>query len=158
MKLGIILMLSWYFERNSKKGIIGEVILPGIILFVPSGLVLLEKHLSGTIIITLIGIAIIFVSSSKLKGMLLTYGGIGIIGGVIFLLTNSYAMKRIQSFLNPTTDILTDKWQTTQGLYAIGSGGLCGTGLFNSIQKSSGFLKPLLLSFKKELGIVFVMH
>ena len=30
--------------------------------------------------------------------------------------------------------------------------------LFNTIQKSSGFLKPLLLSFKKELGIVFVMH
>ncbi|MBQ7760824.1 MAG: cell division protein FtsW [Clostridia bacterium] len=142
MKLGVIMMLSWYYDRRTKTGILYELILPGIILFVPAVLVLLEKHLSGTIIVALIGLSIIFVAGTKIKGMIFTYGGVALTGGALFLLTNSYAMKRIESFLNPTSDILTDKWQTTQGLYAIGSGGLWGTGFFNSLQKYSYVSEP----------------
>ena len=51
-------------------------------------------------------------------------------------------MKRIESFLNPNADKLSDKWQTTQGLYAIGSGGLWGKGIGNSIQKYSYVSEP----------------
>ena len=74
--------------------------------------------------------------------MAITYGTVGVFGAVLFLLTNEYAMKRIQSFLNPNADILSDKWQTTQGLYAIGSGGLWGRGFGNSVQKYSYVSEP----------------
>lgn len=144
MKLGIILMLSWYVDRSKDKNktFFKEIILPGIILFSACGLVLLEKHLSGTLIIAFIGISILFVSGLSVKRMSLTYGSTAIIGGVIFLLTNSYAMKRIESFLNPNADVLSDKWQTTQGLYAIGSGGFFGVGFLNSRQKYSYVSEP----------------
>lgn len=142
MKLGVVMMLSWYYEKLTKKGFLYELLIPGIILFLPAMLVLLEKHLSGTIIVALIGISIIFAVGTKIKGMIITYGGVALAGGTIFLLTNSYAMKRIESFLNPSTDILSDKWQTTQGLYALGSGGLWGTGFFNSLQKFSYVSEP----------------
>ena len=49
-------------------------------------------------------------------------------------------MKRIESFLNPNADVLSDKWQTTQGLYAIGSGGFFGKGYLHGTQTAYGFV------------------
>lgn len=144
MKLGLILMLSSYIAKTegAKKTFVKEIIFPGLILFGACGLVLLEKHLSGTIILALIGISILFISGISLKKAIISYGGTGIVAGTIFLLTNSYAMKRILSFFNPNADILSDKWQTTQGLYAIGSGGVFGLGYFASRQKYSYVSEP----------------
>ena len=144
MKLGIILILSWYISKKQgeKITILNEIIFPGIFLFGACGLVLLEKHLSGTIIIALIGLSILFISGASIKKMSLVYGLTALAGGAIFLFTNSYAMKRIESFLNPNADVLSDKWQTTQGLYAIGSGGLFGLGYTNSRQKYSYVSEP----------------
>ncbi len=144
MKLGIILMLAWYIDKQKekKRTIVSEIILPGVVLFSACGLVLLEKHLSGTLIIAFIGICVLFVAGSSVKKMSLIYGITALVGGTIFLLTNSYAMKRIESFLNPNADILSDKWQTTQGLYAIGSGGFFGVGFLNSRQKYSYVSEP----------------
>lgn len=144
MKLGVILILSRYISNNQnvKSDYKKEILIPGIALFSACGLVLLEKHLSGTIIIALIGLSVLFISGASIKKMILTYGASALVGGVVFLLTNSYAMKRIESFLNPNADILSDKWQTTQGLYAIGSGGLFGLGYMNSRQKYSYVSEP----------------
>ena len=144
MKLGIILMLSWWADKNreSKKTFVREILFPGLILFSACGLVLLEKHLSGTVILVAIGLCVLFVSGTSVKRMVLSYGSVGISGAALFLLTNEYAMKRIESFLNPNADILSDKWQTTQGLYAIGSGGLWGRGIGNSVQKYSYVSEP----------------
>ena len=144
MKFGIIVMLSWYIDKvkDRKKNIFIEILLPGIILFAACLLVMLEKHLSGTVILAMIGLSVLFISGINLKKSIGIYGGVGLTGALIFLLTNSYAMKRIESFFNPDADILSDKWQTTQGLYAIGSGGLWGLGLFNSRQKYSYVSEP----------------
>ena len=160
MKLGIILILAWYADKNKEKsiGIVNEIIVPGIFLFGACVLVLLEKHLSGTVIIALIGLLVIFISGTDLKKMVLSYGAIGITGATAFLLTNSYAMKRIESFLNPNADFLSDKWQTTQGLYAIGSGGFFGLGYMNSIQKYSYVSEPqndfIFTIWCEEMGFV----
>ncbi|MBQ8545784.1 MAG: putative lipid II flippase FtsW [Clostridia bacterium] len=160
MKFGIIIMLSWYIDKTKarKKNIFFEIVLPGIILFSACALVMLEKHLSGTVILALIGIAVLFISGASIKKMMLTYGGFGAIGGTVFLLTNSYAMKRIESFFNPNADILSDKWQTTQGLYAAGSGGLWGLGFFNSRQKYSYVSEPqndfIFTIWCEEMGFV----
>lgn len=144
MKLGVILVLAWFISKNQNNNIkfTKEIVIPGVFLFGACGLVLLEKHLSGTIIIALIGISVLFVSGLSVKKMIITYGASSLIGAIVFLLTNSYAMKRIESFFNPNADVLSDKWQTTQGLYAIGSGGLFGLGFMNSRQKYSYVSEP----------------
>lgn len=142
MKLGIIIILSWFISKEKKKNFTNEIIVPGVFLFVSCGLILLEKHLSGTVIVALIGICIIFVSGASIKKMILTYGTIATASATIFLLTNDYAMKRIESFINPNADMLSEKWQTVQGLYAIGSGGLFGLGIGNSRQKYSYVSEP----------------
>lgn len=48
---------------------------------------------------------------------------------------SSFRMTRIQTWLNPWTDITGEGWQIIQSLYAIGSGGLFGAGLGQSKQK-----------------------
>ena len=160
MKLGIILMLSWYLEKKAdvRKTMVNEIIVPGVILFSSCALVLLEKHLSGTVILALIGLSILFIYGTSIKKMLLVYGTAGVGGATAFLLTNDYAMKRIESFLNPSADILSDKWQTTQGLYAIGSGGIFGNGFGNSIQKYSYVSEPqndfIFTIFCEETGYI----
>ncbi|MBQ7352883.1 MAG: cell division protein FtsW [Clostridia bacterium] len=142
MKLGIILIISYFSSRVKKKGFLYEIVIPGILLFLPCALVLLEKHLSGTLILVFIGLSLLFMSGISVKKMVITYGSVGIAGAILFLITNEYAMKRILSFINPSADILSDKWQTTQGLYAIGSGGFWGKGFFNSVQKFSYVSEP----------------
>ena len=160
MKFGIIVMLSWYIDKTKdhKKSIFKEILLPGVILFSACGLVMLEKHLSGTVILAMIGMSILFISGINLKKSIGIYGGIGAVGGLAFLLTNSYAMKRIESFFDPNANVLSDKWQTTQGLYAIGSGGLWGLGFFNSRQKYSYVSEPqndfIFTIWCEEMGFV----
>ncbi len=160
MKLGVILMLSRYISEKQKneKNFTNEIVFPGIILFGACGLVLLEKHLSGTVIIALIGLSVMFVSGASIKKMGLSYGTTAILGAIVFLLTNSYAMKRIESFFDPNADVLSDKWQTTQGLYAIGSGGLFGLGFTNSRQKYSYVSEPqndfIFTIWCEEMGFI----
>jgi len=95
------------------------------------------KHLSGTLIVGMIGICVIFLGGAHFGYMALT--GVVAGGGAIaaYLIANPYALKRITTFTDSNADVLSDNWQTTQGLYAIGSGGLLGTGLGGSNQKFS---------------------
>lgn len=100
-------------------------------------LVFLEKHLSGTILITLLGAVIMFIGGVKIRWFAL-FGSVGAaLAGAYIVLTNkmSYAMERIQVWLDPTIDPSGAGHQILQSLYAIGSGGLLGQGLGNSRQK-----------------------
>ena len=56
--------------------------------------------------------------------------------GCLLILVSDYAQLRVNTWLNiDKVDPLGDAYQTLQGLYAIGSGGLFGVGLGNSRQK-----------------------
>lgn len=139
-KIALILLLSWYLDKhseqidglNSKNKLKHGIIMPGLIMFGFCGLVLIEKHLSGTVILALIGLCVIFLSGASVPKMALWYGIPAVVGGVGFLLTNDYALDRIKTYLNSEADVLDELWQTTQGLYAIGNGGILGTGLGKS--------------------------
>ena len=90
------------------------------------------NNLSTAIIILGIGVILIFVSNPKyLQFIGLGAGGIGFMG--IFLAMESYRLERLAVWRDPEKY---DKgFQTIQGLYAIGSGGIFGVGLGNSLQK-----------------------
>ena len=151
MKLALVLMLAWYLDRyqhmvqerrDKKTMIVRGVLIPGVILGAACGLVLLEKHLSGTIILAAIGMIVLIIGGVHIGWTALIYGTIGLTGATVFLMTNQYALERIKSFLSPVEDILGADWQTTQGLYAIGSGGFFGVGIGNSRQKYSYVSQP----------------
>jgi cell division protein FtsW len=101
-------------------------------------LMLLEPHLSGTLLILGIGAVMMFVGGTGLKWFVLAgASGAAAIGAAVVLLPDlvPYAADRLASWLDPFADPLGDGHQTIQSLYAIGSGGATGLGLGNSRQK-----------------------
>ncbi len=138
-KFGVVLILSHVIAHKSQQM---DKFLNGFLLcFAFLGpvvvLVFLEKHLSGTILITILGAVIMFIGGVKLRWFFL-FGSVGAAMAVAYIaLTNKmgYAIERIQIWLDPTIDPTGSGHQILQSLYAIGSGGLLGQGLGNSRQK-----------------------
>lgn len=102
------------------------------------GLIVMEHHMSCTILMFLIGASLMFAGGSNWK---LFAFGLGVIVLVVFLvitfpeLLENYAGERIRAWLDKDYDPSDARWQTNNSLYAIGSGGLFGVGLGNSKQK-----------------------
>ena len=151
MKIGLVLLLAAYFGKYAeymRRGVglklrfLYGTLFPAFIIFPPCALVLLEKHLSGTIIIFMIGMIVMFLGGTSIVLTGSIYGLAGIAAGFAYVMANPYALQRILTYGNENADILSDKWQTTQGLYAIGSGGLFGLGLGQSRQKFSYVSEP----------------
>lgn len=135
-KVAVIVFLSWLIEKNIKKmGKFKSIVLTMLTILPIVGLVG-ASNLSTAIIILGIGAVMIFTASPKyLQFFWMIAGGAGFM--TIFLALESYRLERIAIWRNP--EKYEKGYQTLQGLYAIGSGGLFGRGLGNSVQKL-GFL------------------
>lgn len=116
---------------NSIKGIIQMVILPGICVVLIG-----KENLSTAIVCFAIIIIIMFVASPKIVNLVIL-GLVGVAVAAIAIFAVGYRGDRIDAWLHPETS--ENGFQTMQSLYAIGSGGLFGRGLGESIQKM-GFL------------------
>lgn len=139
-KFAVIVLFSHIISVNYKKmktfryGVAPFL----MVLLVIAGLMILEPHLSGTILIVGIGALMMFVGGTSIFWFVLAIGGVAaIVGGAVLLKPDlvPYAMSRVESWQNPWLDPLGDGHQTIQSLYAIGSGGLTGLGIGNSRQK-----------------------
>ncbi len=145
-KLAVVVILAWYVGNNKHKfqnaesrrdRFIHGVFKPSLFIFLLAGMVLIEKHLSGTVIIVAIGVIVMFLAGADWKLMIPYYLGIGGAASAAYLILNPYALRRILTYTNENADILDEKWQTYQGTLAIGSGGFLGLGLGQSRQKFS---------------------
>lgn len=139
-KFSVILTFSHIISLNHqrmKRFSVG--VLPfAAILGVLAVLMLLEPHLSGTLLLFGIGAVLMFVGGTGMRWFALAGGlGAAAIAGAVILLPDlvPYAADRLSSWIDPFSDPLGDGHQTIQSLYAIGSGGAAGLGLGNSRQK-----------------------
>lgn len=150
-KMAVVLALALYmskYEKRIKSDVPGNnsfrygVINPALIFGFICMLVALEKHISGLMIIGMLGIAVMFMGGTRLKYIFLIVGAIAV-AGVLLILVSDYARDRVTTWLFlEKADPLGSAWQTWQGLYAIGSGGLFGKGLGNSLQKFGYVSEP----------------
>ncbi|MDE5864309.1 MAG: putative lipid II flippase FtsW [Lachnospiraceae bacterium] len=91
-----------------------------------------KENLSTAIICAAITIMIVFVTSPKIKPFIVL--GLFVVAVMgFFLKIAAYRLERIKIWLHP--EDYENGYQTLQALYAIGSGGLFGKGLGQSIQK-----------------------
>lgn len=104
------------------------------ILVVTAGLVAIEPHLSGAILILGAGAALMLVGGINWAWVL---GALGAAAGMLYfaLFVVGYNTSRIQYWLNPWADAQGKGYQLSQSLITIGSGGLLGVGLGKSRQK-----------------------
>lgn len=139
-KFSIVLVFSHIISLNHDrmKSFSTGVVPFALILGVVTVLMLLEPHLSGTLLILSIGAVLMFVGGTGLKWFALAgIAGAGAIAAAVMLLPElvPYAMGRLSSWRDPFADPLGEGHQTIQSLYAIASGGAAGLGLGNSRQK-----------------------
>lgn len=148
-KLAVVMVLASYLSIHTKEvastgreSFIHGVLAPGGIIGAIGLLVALEKHISGLMIIGMIGIAVMFLGGTRLRYIFLIAGAVAL-AGTVLILVSEYAQTRVHTWLNiDTVDPLGEAWQTLQGLYAIGSGGVFGLGLFGSRQKYGYVSQP----------------
>jgi cell division protein FtsW len=150
-KMAVVLLLALIMSKYEKKIELSQrfgghfrygVLYPGLAIALICGLVMLERHLSGLIIIGLLGLVIMFIGGTQKKWMGIIIGaGVAAVGAV--LMVSDYAQKRVLTWLFiDQADPQGPAWQTLQGLNAIGSGGLFGVGLGNSRQKYGYVSEP----------------
>lgn len=124
---------------------------------VVSVLMLLETHVSGTIVICGIAVTVLLAGGANFK-FFLGCGLAAVPAGLVFLMKFPKRWGRIISFLNPFADTQAKGYQVVQGLYAIGSGGIFGLGLGQSVQKYSYLPEPyndfIFSIICEELGFV----
>ena len=142
-KTGVVMMLAFYMSRYEKKLINDKdlksefrygVFYPACIFGMICALIMLEKHISGVMIVGMIGIALMFMGGTRTKWIFMIIGAVAV-AGCLLILVSGYAQERVYTWLHIEEDPLGSSYQTLQGLYAIGSGGPFGVGLGNSRQK-----------------------
>lgn len=161
MKIALIIFMSAKISKNPGKiknfwtGLVPYLALIGVI----GGLLMFEPHMSATMIIAVIAVAIIFAAGAKMS-QLVPIGVIGMIGAFFLARMKEYRWKRMIIFLDPWQDSQGDGWQIIQSLYAIGSGGLFGVGIGKSVQKYMYIPEPhndfIFAILAEELGLVGV--
>ena len=135
-KIAIVVYISYYVSNNldKMKSLIKGVLPCLVVIGINAALIMLEHHLSGTILVVGTGLVLLFVGGVPTIWFLIAGGGIASIIAYVALFTE-YAKKRIAAWQNPFADSSGNGWQTIQSLFAVGSGGFMGLGLGNSIQK-----------------------
>lgn len=168
-KFSLVLLFAHLISLNHKKMksfTIGFLPLLGI-LGITCGLVVIEPHLSGTLLIAILGFCMMYVGGVRL-GYMLVVLGLGAVLVFVMVAVMGYEQDRIavwfhpmESFTNQITfsDGLSGRdhaWQTVQSMIAIGSGGLLGQGPGNSRQKHLFLPEPqndfVFSVFCEEMG------
>ena len=136
-KIGVIIVLAAILSSNVKKvnGLI-PMLFVFVIALVPAGMVfLITDNFSSALIIAAIGVIMLIVSCKHNKGFIALMIILVAVAAIGLMLLGGFRATRILVWLDPEQYASEGGFQVLQGLYAIGSGGLFGKGLGQSVQK-----------------------
>lgn len=158
MKPAIAMYIAYLVKTRivDLKTLRGNMVCAGIIGIVAL-LLMLETHLSGTIVIVGIAICVMIAGGTPIKPLIL---GVLVMGVVVFIYLqfDDVRMARVTSLFDPFADAQNTGYQISQSIYAIGSGRIFGLGLGESVQKYSNLPEPyndfIFSIVCEELGFV----
>ena len=159
-KFSVILLFSSLIAGNYKEmKKFGFVAFLFVLLGITCLLIVLEPHLSATVLVLAIGVVLMIVGGLAKK--FIAIGALaGVAGAVLFIISGaiSYAGDRLQYWLDPWSDATGKGFQTIQSLLAIGSGGILGRGIGQSRQKYLWVPEPhndfIFSIVCEELGLI----
>jgi len=161
-KLFLIIACSTYFATDmsrgrSLKGILGVFLYTAIV----GALIIKQPNLSTAITVVIISVGIAFVAGMHWRYLILMAGGAVAGGYYLMFIDDGYWHERVTSFMDPFQDALGSGYQVVQGLLALGSGGLYGKGLGQSVQKNLYLPEPqndfILAIVGEELGFIGIL-
>lgn len=129
-KLALALYLSAWFTTKEKGRLPAFLLLIGLVL----GLVMLQPDMGTSIIILVEALTIYFLSGANMTHFLFL-APVTFLAGLAVAIIEPYRLERLKTFLNFNQDIAGSSYHVRQILIALGSGGVFGVGLGNSLQK-----------------------
>lgn len=158
-KYVIVLVLAKGIDKTGEriKKFFPTVVLYLLVAGFFAGLVLLEKNLSIASVIMIVSLIVIYVGGAKFSHIVTLILSLIPVAGV-FIITESFRLKRVLNFTNPWADAQGTGYQLVQSFYALGSGGILGLGLGQSRQKCYYIPEPhndfIFAIIGEELGFV----
>jgi rod shape determining protein RodA len=159
MKLGLPLMLAWYFHDRPLPPRLLHLLVSAAIVAVPVGLIARQPDLGTSLLIAASGAFVLFLAglSWRLIGGLIAL--IAAAAPIVWTQMREYQQQRVLTFLNPENDPLGAGYHIIQSKIAIGSGGIYGKGWLQGTQSNLDFLPErstdfIFAAFSEEFGLV----
>jgi cell division protein FtsW len=157
-KLALLIFACAYLARRPAPQTLGELIKPlGIVTGVICALLLAEPDLGTAITIAVMLGGVLVVSGAPTR-LLVTAGSLGIALVLAAAWFEPYRRARLLSFLNPWSDAQGAGYQTVQAMLGLGSGGIFGEGLGQSVLKANylpeAHTDMIFAIIGEELGLV----
>ena len=172
LKIAMPLMLAWWFQKREGQLRPLDFGVATVLLMVPVGLVMKQPDLGTSLLILAAGLSVIFFAgmSWKLVIPLFALGATGLVlivafepslcaDGVRWPVLHGYQQQRICTLLDPTRDPLGKGFHIIQGMIAIGSGGVTGTGFMKGTQTHLEFIPErttdfIFAAYSEEFGLI----
>ncbi len=128
VKLSCCLFFATWMSRHQRVG--PFLFLTGL----PAGLILLQPDLGSMLVVVMLAFGLYFVAGGKM-GAIFSLGGLGVLLIAGAILVSPYRLKRVTTYLDPSSDPLGASFHVRQITLALANGGVFGQGLGNSRQK-----------------------
>ncbi len=159
LKIGLPLMLAWYFHK--REAVLGwrDFALGAVILAVPTALILKQPDLGTATLVFAAGASVIFFAGLSWKVLVaIVTAGLASLP-LIWTLMHDYQRERVMTLLDPTSDPLGKGFHIIQSTIAIGSGGVLGKGWMQGTQTHLEFIPERTTDFifsvySEEFGLV----
>ncbi len=138
IKFALLVWLAGFLTARIREGNLNDLkqtfrpllIVLAILALVVAGV---QSDLGSTGVAVLMMTVMAFVAGLPMKNIVLIGAGISMLL-VLAVATSQYRQHRLMTYINPAQDCLTTGYQACQALIAVGSGGMVGLGLGNSVQ------------------------
>lgn len=131
----IIFMASSLAQNYRQRDSFRRYLLPNIIALVVMCLfIVMQRSLSVPALIFIVGFLMMLVAYPNL-GHILSMASVGLAGVVTLIILEPYRMRRLVGFFDPWADPTGTGYHIIQSLLGLGTGGLTGVGIGQSIQK-----------------------
>ena len=148
-KIGLVMLLAAYYDWLPPRRVSHPlwVLLPLILILLPTLLVLAQPNLGTALLIVITGATVMFAAGVHWAYFATVIGsGVAAIWAVLgsrgtpWQLLHDYQYRRIDTFLDPSNDPLGAGYNITQAKIALGSGGWTGRGFMQGTQSRLNFL------------------
>jgi len=162
MKIAVVIMLAKYFETDRTVGGFGirDLLLPGLLVGLPVGLIALQPDLGTAMIVAFVATSMFVFVKIKPRTLLI----IGVCAAIAVPTVYHFGLKpyqkqRIISFIDPGADPKGSGYNSIQSMIAVGSGQLVGKGYKKGTQSQLNFLPEhhtdfIFSVFAEERGFV----
>lgn len=159
MKIGVPMMMAWYFERHEATLTLKNYFIAALLLFMPVLLIIRQPDLGTALLISASGFYVLFLAglSWRVIGAMFVAGIAS--APVMWSMMHAYQRHRIMMLFDPSQDALGTGYHTIQASIAVGSGGILGKGYLHGTQTHLDFLPERTTDFifavySEEFGLI----